>query len=144
MAPKVLLRTPLRSRDDPLGGKKDVTKNLKGLLNALQQSINEAILESNDVAAAMAALKRTGKCPAFTIDISMQDAPQPEGEPIGGAIDDPVDDLVADPVHEPIAHPVVSGLTEDLVLSDSDVEFLADLGISDPSWCRRTSDSSKH
>jgi hypothetical protein len=96
---------------------KNVTKNIKGLMNALHQSINEAILESNDVAAALAALKRTGKCPVFTIDITMQDAP------------------------EAAAEPVVSSVTEELVLSDSDVQFLAVIGISDPSWCCSTSQS---
>jgi hypothetical protein len=80
-------------------------------MNALRQSINEAMLESNDVAAVVAALKRNGKCPLFTIDISLQDAT------------------------ETAAVPAMSGLTEELVLSDSDVAFLAAVGISDPSWC---------
>jgi hypothetical protein len=88
-----------------------VTKNTKGLINALRQSINEAILESNDVAAIQAALQRIHKYPVFTIEISLQDAP------------------------EPVAVPLVSSLTEQLVLSDSDVAFLAAIGISDPSWC---------
>ena len=120
-----------------------MTKNLKGLLNALQQSINEAILESNDVAAAMAALKRTGKRPVFTIDISMQDAPQPADEPVDIAIDDAVDDLAADLTDEPKPDSIVSGLTEDLVLSDSDVQFLGAIGISDPSWCQSSSSPSE-
>jgi hypothetical protein len=80
-------------------------------MNALRQSINEAIIESNDVAAVMAALKRTGQCPVLTIAISLQDAT------------------------EPAAVPAMLGLTETLVLDDSDVEFLAAVGISDPSWC---------
>lgn len=88
-----------------------VTKNVKELLNALRQSINEAILESNDVAAAMAALKRTGMCPVFGIDVALEEAPEPAAEPVK-----------------------VSARTEELVLSDSDVEFLAALGITDPSW----------
>ena len=50
-----------------------VTKNLKGLMNVLRQSINEAIMESNDVAAAMAALKRTGKCPVFSIEVGLEE-----------------------------------------------------------------------
>lgn len=103
-----------------------MTKNIKGLMNALHQSINEAILESNDVAAAMAALKRTGKCPVFTIDITMQDAPGPEAEPVEGST-----------VLEAGSRFVekLSSVTEELVLSDWDVEFLAAAGISDPSWC---------
>jgi len=98
-----------------------MTGNIKGLLHALQQSINEAILESHNVAAALAALKRTGKCPVFTIDIALQDPTDDETEPI-------------------IASPP-SGTTEELVLSDSDVEFLSALGITDPSWCHTPSTS---
>jgi hypothetical protein len=119
-----------------------VTKNIKGLMQVLQQSINEAILDSHDVAAAMAALKRTGKCPVFTIDISMQDPPdaaqdeEPEDAPLLVA-----DELLAPVVEthlaqtrcsEPLSAP--SRNTEELVLSDWDVEFLAVLGIRDPSW----------
>ncbi len=85
-----------------------VTRNVKGLLNALRQAINEAILESNDVAVAMAALKRTGKCPVFTIDVALEDAP---GTPLEAL-----------------------GAEEELVLSDADVAFLAAVGITDPSW----------
>jgi phosphoglycolate phosphatase-like HAD superfamily hydrolase len=87
-----------------------VTKNVKGLLEALRQSINEAILESNEVAAAMAALKRTGKCPVFSIDVVLQEAPQAQ-------------------VVEAL------GRGEELVLGDADVDFLAAIGITDPSWC---------
>jgi hypothetical protein len=113
-----------------------VTKNLKGLMQALQQSINEAILDSHDVAAAMAALKRTGKCPVFTIDISMQDPP--------GAVRDDDDDAPLLVDDEPLlpaadirnieARNTEPRNTEELVLSDWDVEFLALLGIRDPSW----------
>ena len=97
--------------DRTRGGIK-VTKNVKGLLEALRQSINEAILESNDVAAAMAALKRTGKCPVFSIDVVLQEAPEAQ--------------LVE-----------ALGPGEELVLGDADVEFLAAIGITDPSWCTR-------
>jgi hypothetical protein len=90
-----------------------VTKNVSGLMKALNQFINEAILESEDVAAAMAALKRTGMCPVFTVDISLEQSP------------------VADPVE-------ALGRGEELVLSDADVEFLTAMGISDPSWCCTT------
>ena len=92
-------------------------KNAKELMNALRQSINEAILESNDVAAVLAALQRVGKFPVFTTDISLHDGP------------------------EPAAYPMLSILTEELVLDDSDVAFLAAIGISDPSWCCGTSKS---
>ena len=92
-----------------------MANNLKGLMTALHQFINEAILESDDVAAAMAALKRTGKNPVFTIDITLEDAP--ECDEIAEAVE-----------------PASTHNAEDLVLSDADVSFLAELGISDPSW----------
>ncbi len=95
-----------------------MSNKVKELIIALRQSINEAILESNDVAAAIAALKRAGKCPSFTVDISLEEAPGPASQP---------DQL--------------SGLTEELVLSDSDVAFLTAIGISDPSWCCSTAPS---
>jgi hypothetical protein len=95
-----------------------MTKNVRGLLDSLQQSINEAILESNDVAAAMAALKRTGKCPVFSIEVALEEAPVPAAEPVAA-----------------------STLTEELVLSDADVQFLAAIGITDPSWCSITPQS---
>ncbi len=94
-----------------------MTKNPKGLINALRQSINEAILQSNDVAAVVAALKRNGQIPVFGIAISLQDTT------------------------EPAAVPAMSSLTEELVLDDSDVQFLAAVGISDPSWCCSASTS---
>ena len=93
-----------------------MTKNVTGLMKALNQFINQAILESDDVATAMAALKRNGMRPVFTVDVSLQQAP--------GA--DPVEAL---------------GRGEELVLSDADVEFLTAVGISDPSWCCPTPDA---
>ncbi len=113
-----------------------MTKNIKGLMQALQQSINEAILDSHDVAAAMAALKRTGKCPVFTIDISMQDPPddaRDEEEDAPLLVDDePLIPAADAPAFE--ARTTGTRNTEELVLSDWDVEFLAVLGIRDPSW----------
>lgn len=85
-----------------------MTKNVNGLINALRQFINEAILESDDVAAAMAALKRAGKCPVFTVDISLQDARQSAAQPV-------------EPSHNP----------EELAFTASDLEFLAAVGIND-------------
>jgi hypothetical protein len=110
-----------------------VTRNIKGLLQALQQSINEAILDSNDVAAAMAALKRTGKCPVFTIDISMQDPPGAGTAPVDGERD-----MLDELVDAPSAQPTRPGRPEELVLSDMDVEFLTALGVCDPSWANTT------
>lgn len=84
-----------------------MSKNVSGLVNALKQFINEAILESDDVAAAMAALKRSGKCPVFTVDITLEDSPDP----------------TADPVRPTPREP------DELALTDSDVDFLAAIGI---------------
>jgi hypothetical protein len=97
-----------------------VTKNVKGLLEALRQSINESIMESNDVAAAMAALTRTGASPVFAIDVMLEEMPEPAAEPLMAS------------------RPTASSSTEELVLSDDDVAFLAALGISDPSWASST------
>jgi hypothetical protein len=94
-----------------------MTKKTKALMNALHQSINEAIIESNDVAAVVAALKRIGQRPAFAIALSLQDATEPE------------------------AVPGLLSITEELVLDDLDVKFLAAMGISDPSWCCSASNS---
>jgi hypothetical protein len=101
-----------------------VTKNVKGLLEALRQSINEAVLESNDVAAAMAALKGTGQCPVFKIEIALEEAPA--DEPPSARQNEAL------------------GRDEELVLSDEDVEFLAALGIIDPSWCCTTPNLVRH
>jgi phosphoglycolate phosphatase-like HAD superfamily hydrolase len=106
-----------------------MTNNFKALLNDLQQSVNKAILESQDVAAAMAALKRIGKSPVFTVDIAME---EPNGaEPR----------LFGTPM---IAEPTASSHPGELILSDWDVEFLANLGISDSSWCPGTSNVAGH
>jgi hypothetical protein len=94
-----------------------MTKKTKALMNALRQSIDEAIIESNDVAAVVAALKRIGQRPAFAIAVSLQEATE-------------LEDL-----------PAMLSLTEELVLDDLDVKFLAAMGISDPSWCCSASNS---
>lgn len=84
-----------------------MTHDVKGLMHALRQSINEAILESADVAAVVEALKRTGKRPLFTIDVTLEDAPP----------------SFAGPVEKP-------GPAGELVLTDADQEFLHTLGIA--------------
>jgi hypothetical protein len=77
-------------------------------------------MESNDVAAAMAALTRTGASPVFAIDVMLEEMPEPAAEPLMAS------------------RPTASSSTEELVLSDDDVAFLAALGISDPSWASST------
>jgi hypothetical protein len=49
-------------------------KHVKGLLSALRQAINEAILGSHDVNAALSALSRTGVCPSFAVDVMLEGA----------------------------------------------------------------------
>jgi hypothetical protein len=91
-----------------------MSKDVKGLMNALRQFINEAILDSDDVAAAMAALKRTGKCPVFTIDVALEDGAAREEAP--------------EPATQPAENVELAG---GMVWSDSDVEFLQAVGIFD-------------
>jgi hypothetical protein len=47
--------------------------HVKGLLSALRQAVNEAILGSHDVNAALAALSRAGRCPSLAVDVSLED-----------------------------------------------------------------------
>ena len=94
-----------------------MTANVRGLMNALRQAINEAILDSSDVAVAIAALKRTGECPVFAIDVVLQEAPGGEEAP-GGA-----EPRTAEHVKE-------TRPTGELVLSNSDQELLKAFGIA--------------
>ena len=48
-------------------------RHVKALLSALRQSVNEAILGSHDVNAALAALSRAGQCPSLSVDVSLGD-----------------------------------------------------------------------
>jgi hypothetical protein len=86
-----------------------MNENVSGLMTILQQCVSAAILESEDVAARVAALRCPGSSPVFTVDISLRDVLVPE----------PVEAL---------------GRAEALVLNDEDVAFLAIFKISDPSW----------
>jgi hypothetical protein len=89
-------------------------RHVKALLSALRQAVNEAILGSHDVNAALAALGRTGACPSLSVDVSLQD---PAGE-------DQVDERVIQPKDAPITQP------GELVLTEEDEEFLQSLGIT--------------
>ena len=88
-----------------------MTANVRDLMKALRQAINEAILDSSDVAVAMAALQRTGECPVFAIDVVLQEAP-------GGA-----EPRTAEHVKE-------TRPAGELVLSNSDQELLKAFGIA--------------
>jgi len=46
--------------------------HLKALLSALRQAINEAILGSHDVNAALAAISRTGRCPSLAVEVALE------------------------------------------------------------------------
>ena len=95
-------------------------KHVRGLLSVLRQAINEAILGSHDVGAALAALGQTGHCPTFAVDVSLDSQPREDAreEECGG-----VQSL---PIEEP------AFLTEgggQLRLTVADEEFLRSLGI---------------
>ena len=85
-------------------------KHVRGLLTALRQAVNEAILGSHDVNAALAALSRTGRCPSLSVDVALENPSRDECE------DESPD--------------VQSMQTGQLVLTESDEEFLQSLGIS--------------
>jgi len=100
-------------------------KHVKGLLSVLRQAINEAILGSHDVAAALAALGRTGHCPTFAVDVSLETHPREdaheesrEGEATG------VQSQLSD---EPALRAEGYG---PLKLTLADEEFLRSLGIN--------------
>lgn len=82
-------------------------KHVKALLSALRQSVNEAILGSHDVNAALAALSRAGRCPSLSVDVSLEQ-PVPEESGIG---------------QHDLPHP------GELMLTTDDEDFLHSLGI---------------
>jgi hypothetical protein len=96
-------------------------KHVKGLLSALRQAVNEAILGSHDVNAALAAISRTGRCPSLSVDVALESPPRNERE-----------DESPDHGREQAAEPVgVQSLQPgELTLTESDEEFLQSLGIS--------------
>jgi hypothetical protein len=59
-----------------------MNQDVKGLLQNLREAIHEALAESADISAAMAALEQAGHCPAFKVDIDM-----PESDASGERID---------------------------------------------------------
>jgi hypothetical protein len=81
-------------------------KHVKGLLSVLRQAINEAILGSHDVSAALAALGRTGNCPTFAVDVSIEAQPREGDQP-----------------------PLFAESRGELILTGADEEFLRSLGI---------------
>jgi len=86
-------------------------KPVKGLLSALRQAVNEAILGSHDVNAALAAISRTGRCPSLSVDVALENPSRDEWE----------DESPAN---------TKSMRAGELVLTESDDEFLQSLGIS--------------
>ena len=91
-------------------GKGKMEKHVKALLSALRQSVNEAILGSHDVNAALAALSRAGRCPSLSVDVSLE-----QHDPEESLLD--LYDLP--PVSEPAG----------LLFTPDDEDFLHSLGI---------------
>jgi hypothetical protein len=85
-------------------------KHVRALLSALRQAVNEAILGSHDVNAALAAISRTGRCPSLSVDVALEN-PSPE-----------------EPGNQP-GH-IQSLQPGELVLTEIDEEFLQSLGIA--------------
>jgi hypothetical protein len=91
-------------------------KHVKGLLSVLRQAVNEAILGSHDVNAALAAISRTGRCPSLSVDVALENQ----------AREDPVREE-GWTAEEPSS--VRSIRPGELVLAEADEEFLRSLGI---------------
>ncbi len=96
-------------------------KHVKGLLSALRRAVNEAILGSHDVNAALAAISRTGRCPSLSVDVALENPSPDERE------DESPDDAQR---HTENPWRVQSLQPGALVLTESDAEFLESLGIS--------------
>lgn len=95
--------------------------HIKIMLSALRQAVNEAILGSHDVNAAMAALGRTGRCPSLSVDVTLEnESGEVEvNEPVAGALISAAQNTAVQSLH--------SG---ELILSSDDEEFLLSLGIT--------------
>ena len=89
--------------------------HVKGLLSALRQAVNEAILGSHDVNAALAALSRAGRCPSLAVDVSLED----EFHDANGHYQSQLEDQVG-------RRPVSGKLT----ITQADEGFLQSLGIA--------------
>ena len=91
-------------------------KHVKALLSALRQAINEAILGSHDVNAALAALSRAGQCPSLSVDVALEDPSRL----------DCAESRTLASLDEPFPAAIQPG---ELVLTDDDEGFLESLGI---------------
>jgi hypothetical protein len=94
-------------------------KHVRGLLSALRQAVNEAILGSYDVNAALAAISRTGRCPSLSVDVALE---------CGAAHEDTYPKAGQPWADEPVQ--VQNLQPGELVLTEIDEEFLQSLGIS--------------
>ena len=90
-----------------------MNRKIEQLLQSLREAIHDAIGESFGVAAAMSDLEREGHIPSLLIDVSL---PQ------------------ADATAQPKEAPSMELVTPDgpLFLTESDGDFLRDLGIATP------------
>jgi len=93
-------------------------KHVKGLLNALRQAVNEAILGSQDVNAALAAISRTGRCPSLSVDVALENPARAEQSRDEGR------------QHSEQPSCAQSLQPGELVLTEDDDEFLQALGIT--------------
>jgi hypothetical protein len=102
-------------------GRLTMDNHIKIMLSALRQAVNEAILGSHDVNAAMAALGRTGRCPSLSVDVTLEnESGEVEvNEPVAGALISAAQNTAVQSLH--------SG---ELILSSDDEEFLLSLGIT--------------
>jgi hypothetical protein len=111
----------LRPEESSPEGQRNMDKHVSALLSALRQAVNEAILGSRDVNAALAAISRTGRCPSLSVDVALETLALEEREDESpdhwqGHTDDPGG--------------VQSLQPGELVLTGIDEEFLQSLGIS--------------
>lgn len=57
-----------------------MNKEIERLLHTLREAIHDALAESSDIVAAMAALERAGRCPTFAVDVTLDDEQLPREE----------------------------------------------------------------
>ena len=101
-----MLRPRCAGETKPPGWGEKMDKHVRSLLSVLRQAINEAILGSHDVSAALAALGRTGHCPSFAVEVSLEAQPREDDE-----------------------LRLLAGSQGEMVLTEADEEFLRSLGI---------------
>ena len=97
-----------------------MTKRIERLLSSLREAINNALGESNSVAAVMAELEREGHSPCFSVDVGLPESALTEKE---------IADLEEDAERK---LPTLEVVKRDgpLILTECDETFLRELGIA--------------